>query len=118
MGDGVAVLFNHASPVLFCRYQHLRIVSIPRGWGECINIMCPMTVDIPIHSLVTNSINFDSNYPFTKPLSPSFPFSLPLGSYVISRGSILAALDTFKKMWISKREYDESGQRIIEQKTF
>ena len=45
MGDGVAVLFNHASPVLFCRYQHLRIVSIPRGWGECINIMCPMTVD-------------------------------------------------------------------------
>lgn len=33
-------------------------------------------------------------------------------------GSILAALDTFKKMWISKREYDESGQRIIEQKTF
>ena len=34
------------------------------------------------------------------------------------RGSILAALDTFKKMWISKREYDESGQRIIEQKTF
>lgn len=33
-------------------------------------------------------------------------------------GSILAALDTFKKMWVSKREYDESGQRAIEQKTF
>lgn len=33
-------------------------------------------------------------------------------------GSILAALDTFKKMWVSKREYDESGPRIIEQKTF
>lgn len=33
-------------------------------------------------------------------------------------GSILAALDTFKKMWVSKKEYDESGQRIIEQKTF
>ena len=33
-------------------------------------------------------------------------------------GSILAALDTFKKMWVSKREYDESGPRAIEQKTF
>ncbi len=34
------------------------------------------------------------------------------------RGSILAALDTFKRMWVSKREYDETGPRIIEQKTF
>eukprot|EP00731_Ephydatia_muelleri_P020381 Em0013g108a len=33
-------------------------------------------------------------------------------------GSILAALDTFKKMWVSKKEYDESGPRVIEQKTF
>ncbi|XP_064382353.1 beta-centractin-like [Halichondria panicea] len=33
-------------------------------------------------------------------------------------GSILAALDTFKKMWISKKEYDENGQRVIDQKTF
>ena len=33
-------------------------------------------------------------------------------------GSILAALDTFKKMWVSKKEYDEVGPRIIEQKTF
>ena len=38
--------------------------------------------------------------------------------FSVSSGSILAALDTFKKMWISKREYDESGQRIVEQKTF
>lgn len=33
-------------------------------------------------------------------------------------GSILAALDTFKKMWVSKKEYDDSGSRIIDQKTF
>ena len=39
-------------------------------------------------------------------------------SVCLYRGSILAALDTFKKMWVSKREYDESGARIIEQKTF
>jgi len=30
----------------------------------------------------------------------------------------LAALDTFKKMWVSKQEYDENGQRAIDQKTF
>merc|ERR1711887_131465 len=28
-------------------------------------------------------------------------------------GSILASLDTFKKMWVSKREYDEEGLRAI-----
>lgn len=33
-------------------------------------------------------------------------------------GSILASLDTFKKMWISKREFDEEGQRAIHRKTF
>ena len=33
-------------------------------------------------------------------------------------GSILAALDTFKKMWVSKKEYDDEGARIIDQKTF
>lgn len=33
-------------------------------------------------------------------------------------GSILASLDTFKKMWVSKREYDEEGQRAVHRKTF
>ena len=33
-------------------------------------------------------------------------------------GSILASLDTFKKMWVSKREYDEEGLRAIHRKTF
>ncbi|KAK9693415.1 actin [Popillia japonica] len=33
-------------------------------------------------------------------------------------GSILAALDTFKKMWVTKREYDEEGQRAVHRKTF
>jgi len=33
-------------------------------------------------------------------------------------GSILASLDTFKKMWVSKREFDEEGQRAIHRKTF
>jgi len=33
-------------------------------------------------------------------------------------GSILASLDTFKKMWVSKREFDEDGHRVIHRKTF
>lgn len=33
-------------------------------------------------------------------------------------GSILASLDTFKKMWISKREFDEEGQRAVHRRTF
>lgn len=33
-------------------------------------------------------------------------------------GSILASLDTFKKMWVSKREYEEEGHRAIHRKTF
>ncbi|OXA38566.1 Actin-related protein 1 [Folsomia candida] len=33
-------------------------------------------------------------------------------------GSILASLDTFKKMWVSKREFEEEGQRAIHRKTF
>lgn len=33
-------------------------------------------------------------------------------------GSILASLDTFKKMWVSKREFEEDGQRVVHRKTF
>ncbi|KXJ23483.1 alpha-centractin [Exaiptasia diaphana] len=33
-------------------------------------------------------------------------------------GSILASLDTFKKMWVSKKEYDEEAGRAIHRKTF
>jgi len=33
-------------------------------------------------------------------------------------GSILASLDTFKKMWVSKREYEDEGVRAIHRKTF
>jgi len=33
-------------------------------------------------------------------------------------GSILASLDTFRQMWISKREWDEEGARAIHRKTF
>lgn len=33
-------------------------------------------------------------------------------------GSILASLDTFKRMWVSKREFDEEGHRAIQRKTF
>jgi len=33
-------------------------------------------------------------------------------------GSILASLDTFKRMWISKREFDEEGLRVVHRKTF
>lgn len=33
-------------------------------------------------------------------------------------GSILASLSTFQQMWISKREYDESGPSIVHRKCF
>ncbi|CAG05409.1 unnamed protein product [Tetraodon nigroviridis] len=33
-------------------------------------------------------------------------------------GSILASLDTFKKMWVSKREYEDDRARAIHRKTF
>lgn len=33
-------------------------------------------------------------------------------------GSILASLDTFKKMWISKREYESEGVKVLHRKTF
>merc|ERR1739838_78653 len=33
-------------------------------------------------------------------------------------GSILASLDTFKKMWVSKQEYEEDGVKAIHRKTF
>merc|ERR1711989_252415 len=33
-------------------------------------------------------------------------------------GSILASLSTFQEMWISKREYDESGPGIVHRKCF
>jgi len=33
-------------------------------------------------------------------------------------GSILASLDTFKKMWVSKKEYEDEGPRAIHRKTF
>ena len=36
---------------------------------------------------------------------------------VKTSGSILASLDTFKKMWVSKREYEEDS-RVLNRKTF
>merc|ERR1719278_2012274 len=33
-------------------------------------------------------------------------------------GSILASLSTFQQMWISKQEYDESGQSTVHRKCF
>jgi len=33
-------------------------------------------------------------------------------------GSILASLDTFRQMWVTKREWDEEGARAIHRKTF
>ncbi|KFG54126.1 actin-related protein ARP1, partial [Toxoplasma gondii MAS] len=32
-------------------------------------------------------------------------------------GSILASLATFKKMWVSKQEYEEYGAGILHRKT-
>jgi actin-related protein len=33
-------------------------------------------------------------------------------------GSILSSLSTFEAMWITKREYDESGPSIVHRKCF
>jgi len=33
-------------------------------------------------------------------------------------GSILASLETFRKMWVSKKEYDEDGKKAVHRKTF
>ncbi|KHN83745.1 Beta-centractin [Toxocara canis] len=33
-------------------------------------------------------------------------------------GSILASLDTFKKMWASKKEYEDEGKKVLHRKTF
>lgn len=33
-------------------------------------------------------------------------------------GSILASLDTFRKIWISKQEYEKFGKQIVAMKTF
>jgi actin-related protein len=33
-------------------------------------------------------------------------------------GSILSSLNTFESMWISKREYDESGPSIVHRRCF
>ncbi|KRY00875.1 Alpha-centractin, partial [Trichinella pseudospiralis] len=33
-------------------------------------------------------------------------------------GSILASLDTFRKMWISKKEYEDDGARVVHRKCF
>ena len=38
--------------------------------------------------------------------------------FSVFRGSILASLDTFKKMWVSKKEFDEDGVKVIHRKTF
>jgi len=39
-------------------------------------------------------------------------------SVSVCRGSILASLDTFKKMWVSKKEYESEGLKAIHRKTF
>ncbi len=33
-------------------------------------------------------------------------------------GSILASLDTFKKIWVTKAQYEEHGARILDAKFF
>jgi centractin len=33
-------------------------------------------------------------------------------------GSILASLDTFRKIWVTKQQYDAIGKGIISRKTF
>jgi actin-related protein len=48
--------------------------------------------------------------------SPSFKLTNLL--FFIDSGSILASLDTFKKICVIKREYDDEGTRVIHRKTF
>lgn len=49
---------------------------------------------------------------------PAQPSGLQEHHPSVLSGSILASLDTFKKMWVSKKEYEEDGCRAIHRKTF
>lgn len=61
---------------------------------------------IAVSNIVSNQLGFQISAPQER------LYSTWIG------GSILASLDTFKKMWVSKREYDEEGQRAVHRKTF
>ena len=45
-------------------------------------------------------------------------YSQPFKIVSFFRGSILASLDTFKKMWVSKKEWEEENTRVLHRKTF
>ena len=47
-----------------------------------------------------------------------FIVSVNLITLIFNSGSILASLDTFKRIWITKREYDTEGAKAIHRKTF
>lgn len=57
-----------------------------------------------------------SGFSFHLPLQISAPQERLYSTWI--GGSILASLDTFKKMWVSKKEYEEDGARSIHRKTF
>ncbi|KAJ8789457.1 hypothetical protein J1605_021984, partial [Eschrichtius robustus] len=57
-----------------------------------------------------------SDSSFHPPLQISAPQERLYSTWI--GGSILASLDTFKKMWVSKKEYEEDGARSIHRKTF
>lgn len=66
-----------------------------------------------IVGLVIIQINHILNINFVQILAPQERmYSTWIG------GSILASLENFKKMWISKREYEEEGVRAVHRKTF
>jgi actin-related protein len=48
----------------------------------------------------------------------SFLLALLCIDFLFPSGSILASLDTFKKIWVTKREYDTEGAKVIHRKTF
>ena len=59
-----------------------------------------------ISGLAPETMNIDVNAP------PERKYSVWIG------GSILASLSTFRKMWISRQEYDEWGLSIVHMKCF
>lgn len=73
--------------------------------------LAPKEVKIKISCyLFSRTANFFDLFYISAP--PERKYSTWIG------GSILASLDTFRKMWVSHDEYDEDGANIIHRKTF
>lgn len=91
------------------------------GEAKCLRLLFPCLADIGASGETVFHMDWvsgSSGNEWDRKQIPAPSFSqCPFGS-LYPRGSILASLDTFKKMWVSKKEYEEDGARSIHRKTF